>query len=153
MSEIVTCQDQIVICQKKGKNKEYDCNSKVFVKWYQGQLSKFRCPNCLGLDIAEGTQIRALCYGICSQCECYFKCMEDYLGNKPKCPNCRNTAPVEIKPVNKNIVHSCCKCHTTNDVTLGPDLYKQVIKDDYTQVWKCGDCRHASKMRIEKFLV
>jgi hypothetical protein len=69
--------------------------------------------------------------------------MKDYKGDNPRCPLCR-----VVEPVNKNIMHSCCACHSTNNVTLGPDPYNSVMNDDPTHVWKCRDCRHTSEISI-----
>ena len=75
-------------CQRVG------CNSSVFVDKYSGQFDKFRCPECLGLPCTYYGIVPADNYTVCSNCRCYYKCTENYLGSNSKCPGCRN--PVSL---------------------------------------------------------
>ena len=37
--------------------------------------------------------------------------------------------------------HKCRNCGTTDNVTFEPNPYDMEIRDDYTDVWECYDCR------------
>ena len=80
-----------ILCCVGGQN--YTCVESVHISEYipQHRKDSFKCAKCCSNStwILPGEVVKAGCYTSCTMCKNQFVCKRDYLGSKPKCPECR----------------------------------------------------------------
>lgn len=126
---LIKKMDLITLINCKKKCQRYKCNNISYVHHYHGALDRFRCAICLGLPVSKG-KISAEEYGVCSICNCYFKCIGEYADSEPKCPECRST-----------FYPQCEFCNSVDELTYAPNPYSLEIYNDVTLRWMCDTCR------------